>query len=66
MIEPRNNELSLVYIGLALKRFSRNWSSYLFRRIGIDIAAATDLVKDLDSTNMRSRAMGDVQKGLLE
>ena len=39
---------------------------YSFRRIGIDIAAATDLVKDLDSRNMRPTATGDVQKGLLE
>lgn len=63
VIKVRRDELSLVYIGLALKRFPE--LEHLFRRIGIDIATATDLAKDLDPENLPPTSTGDVQKGLL-
>ncbi|OJD20447.1 hypothetical protein ACJ73_08221 [Blastomyces percursus] len=56
-------QLSLLYVGLALKRYPE--LQYCFTRIGIDIQAANARAAAHDINDLPPPQPGDVQKGLL-
>lgn len=62
-IQARKTELSLEYIGLALKRYPE--LEYLFRRLGVDLARAKQATDHLNLSQLPPPALGDVQRGLL-
>ncbi|KAK4041146.1 ser thr protein phosphatase superfamily [Parachaetomium inaequale] len=61
IIRPRVGELSIEYLGHAVKRYIE--LGILFERLGIDVEAAKEAVKDVDQ--LPPPAPGDVQQGLL-
>jgi hypothetical protein len=61
LIKPRVGELSLEYLGLAVKRYIE--LGILFEQLGIDVEAAKEAVKNVDQ--LPPPAPGDVQRGLL-
>lgn len=63
VIKPRVAELSMQYVGLAMKRYPV--LERLFAEIGVDVARAKDAAKELDPDKLPAPAPGDVQKGLL-
>lgn len=62
-IQARRGELSLQYIGLALKRYPE--LELLFGRLGVNITGAKHSVRDLSPSRLPAPAPGDVQRGLL-
>ncbi|GIK03805.1 hypothetical protein Aspvir_007879 [Aspergillus viridinutans] len=62
-VQARKDELSLQYIGLAVKRYPE--LELLFRRFGVNLVKAKDTVQDLDPSRLPPPAPGDVQLGLL-
>ena len=63
IIQARKTELSLEYIGLAIKRYPE--LERLFGRIQVDLTKAKDAAAHLDPSKLPAPAFGDVQRGLL-
>lgn len=62
-IQARKTELSLQYIGLAMKRYPE--LEMLFKRLNLDLAGAQNAAHNLDLSKLPAPAPGDVQHGLL-
>ncbi|KAJ5951081.1 uncharacterized protein N7479_009494 [Penicillium vulpinum] len=62
-IQARKTELSLQYIGLAMKRYPE--LEMLFRSLDVDLAGAQNLTRHLELSKLPAPAPGDVQHGLL-
>ncbi|OAA61258.1 hypothetical protein SPI_05282 [Niveomyces insectorum RCEF 264] len=62
-IKERASELSLFYVGLAIKRYVE--LELLFQQLGVDLSEAKRITGHLDLKNLPPPALGDVQRGLL-
>ncbi|KKO97284.1 hypothetical protein THAR02_10616 [Trichoderma harzianum] len=63
VIKPRANQVSLEYVGLAMKLYGV--LENLFRRLNIDVDRAKQVVQSYDLEDVPPPAVGDVQRGLL-
>lgn len=63
VLQQRKGELSLEYVGLAMKRYPE--LELVFTRIGVDIDAARAAAATLDPNDLPPPQRDDVQKGLL-
>ncbi|KAF2759375.1 hypothetical protein EJ05DRAFT_344195 [Pseudovirgaria hyperparasitica] len=62
-IHERRSELSMLYIGIALKRYPE--LDLLFTRLGVDVEACKKAANEVDLEKLPAPAPGDVQGGIL-